>query len=129
MRLMFCAVAAIAGASPVVAAAPDAAVTNRIIDAGMNHGEVMETVAYLTDRIGGRMTNSPQMRMAEKWTKQRFTEFGLSNARLEPFEFGRGWSIDSSQVGMMTPRVLPLRAIPVAWTPGTDASNAEPGTG
>ncbi len=43
---------------------PDPAVLAKIIDAGMNHGEVVETVAHLTDRIGGRMTNSPAMRAA-----------------------------------------------------------------
>jgi hypothetical protein len=125
MRLTFCALAALAFAMPAVAA-PDPGVTAQIIDAGLNHGEVMETAAYLTDRIGGRMTNSPAMRKAETWTKQRFTDYGLSNARLEPFEFGRGWSIESSSVRMMTPRVLPLRAIPVAWTPGTDGTITAP---
>ena len=126
MRLTFCAVLALTTAMPLFAATPDPVVTSRIIDAGMNHGEVMETVEYLTDRIGGRMTNSPQMRAAEKWTRQRFTDYGLSNARLEPFEFGRGWSIDSSSVRMTTPRVLPLRAIPVAWTPGTGGAITAP---
>jgi hypothetical protein len=125
MRLSFCAAIAVAVAAPACAA-PDAAITNRIIDAGMNHGEVMETVQYLTDRIGGRMTNSPAMRKAEQWTKQRFADYGLSNVRLEPFEFGRGWSIDSSMVRLVEPRVLPLRAIPVAWTPGTGGAITAP---
>jgi hypothetical protein len=130
MRLTLCATLALATALsttlPAGAAEPDPVVTGRIIDAGMDHGEVMETVEYLTDRIGGRMTNSPAMRQAEKWTKQRFTDYGLSNARLEPFEFGRGWSIDSSNVRMTSPRVLPLRAIPVAWTPGTGSAVTAP---
>ena len=115
----FTAIAALAIASPALAAVPDAAINARIIDAGLNHGEVMETVQYLTDHIGGRMTNSPAMRRAENWTRQRFADYGLGNARLEPFEFGRGWSIESSTVRMSAPRILPLRAIPVAWTPGT----------
>jgi carboxypeptidase Q len=126
MRLTCCAILALAAATPAFSATPDPAATAKIIDAGMNHGEVMETVAYLTDRIGGRMTNSPQMRTAEKWTKQRFADYGLSNPRLEPFEFGRGWSIDASNVRMTTPRVLPLRAIPVAWTPGTGSAITAP---
>ncbi|GGE06257.1 peptidase M28 [Polymorphobacter glacialis] len=126
MRLTFCAALALAAAMPAIAAVPDPVVNGRIIDAGMNHGDVMETVAYLTDRIGGRMTNSPQMRAAENWTRQRFAEYGLSNARLEPFEFGQGWSIDSSQVRMTAPRVLTLRSIPVAWTPGTGGAVTAP---
>jgi len=126
MRLSFCAIAALVAAMPAIAAVPDAAINARIIDAGLNHGEVIETVAYLSDRIGGRMTNSPSMRAAEQWTRQRFADYGLSNARFEPFEFGRGWSIDASAVRMTTPRVLPLRAIPVAWTPGTGGAITAP---
>ena len=53
----------------------------------------MQTAAYLTDRIGGRMTNSPQMREAERWAQQQFRDYGLSDVRAEGFEFGRGWSI------------------------------------
>src|SRR5262249_48130 len=60
-------------ALPCLAKAPvDGAVLNKIADAGFNHGEVVETAAYLADRIGGRMTNSPAMRTAERWTQDRF---------------------------------------------------------
>ena len=103
MRSMSVALLALVLAMPAMAAVPDPAINNRIIDAAMNHGEVMETAEYLTDHIGGRMTNSPQMRAAEQWTKQRFASYGLSDARLEPFEFGAGWSIDSVEVRMLSP--------------------------
>jgi len=92
---------------------------NRIADQAYQHGEVMETAAHLTDRIGGRLTNSPAMREAERWTAGKFREWGLSNVRADGFEFGRGWWIESSDVRMLTPRPLELRAIPVAWTPPT----------
>ncbi len=127
MRLMFCAVLALAATMPALASdAPDAAITARIIDTGIHHGEVMETVQYLTDRIGGRMTNSPQMRAAESWTQGRFKAWGLTNVHLEAFDFGRGWSIDKATVRMTAPRVLPLRVIPVAWTPGTPGTVTAP---
>ena len=115
-------VAAMLAAAPAVAQAPDLAAVNRIYDQGFNHSEVMRTAAYLTDRIGGRMTNSPQMRAAEAWTQQKFREWGLSNVRAEGFEFGRGWSMVRSDVRMVEPRPLELRGIPVAWTPGTDGT-------
>ncbi|NJC42446.1 hypothetical protein GGQ87_002741 [Brevundimonas alba] len=114
---------AIAFALPAVAVSAqevDRVAINRIIDQGFNHSEVMDTAAYLTDRIGGRMTNSPQMRQAEAWTAQRFRDWGLSNVRADPFEFGRGWSVVRSSARMTAPRTLDLRAIPIAWTPGTN---------
>lgn len=55
-------------ATPALAQSPDLVAMNGIIDQGLNHSEVMSTAAWLTDRIGGRMTNSPQMRQAEAWT-------------------------------------------------------------
>jgi hypothetical protein len=100
----------------------DRAQVNRILDEGMNRSEVMETVAYLTDRIGGRMTNSPQMREAESWTQQRFRDWGLRNVRAEAFEFGRGWSIIASSARMTAPRAKTLTIIPVAWTPPTNGT-------
>jgi len=95
---------------------------NRVIDQGLNHSQVMQTAEYLMDRIGGRMTNSPQMRQAEAWTQAQFRTWGLKNVRKDGFEFGRGWSIVSSSVRMTAPRIIQLTAIPVAWTPGTNGA-------
>ena len=80
------------------------------------------TAAYLTDRIGSRLTNSPQMREAERWTQQQFRDWGLKNVRTEGFEFGRGWSIEKSSVRLLQPRIAEYRAIPVAWTPPTNGA-------
>jgi len=114
-------------ALPAQAAAPaqpDA--VNRIMDEGFNRSELPQIAGYITDRIGGRMTNSPQMREAEKWTQEQYRGWGLQNVHLEGFEFGRGWSIDNASVRMVSPRVKVLRSIPVAWTPATDGALTAP---
>ena len=82
---------------PSFAAAPsaDVAAVNRIADAAFNHGEVVDIAAYLADQIGGRMTNSPAMRRAERWTQEKFKSWGLKDVRTEAFDFGRGWWIES----------------------------------
>jgi hypothetical protein len=92
---------------------------NRIIDQGLNHSQVMQIAEYMDDRIGPRLTNSPQMRQAEAWTQSQFKSWGLRNVRKDGFAFGRGWTIVSSSVRMTAPRVIQLTSIPVAWTPGT----------
>jgi carboxypeptidase Q len=99
---------------------------NRVIDQGLNHSQVMQTAEYLMDRIGGRLTNSPQMRQAEAWTQAQFKSWGLKNVRKEGFVFGRGWSITSSSVRMTAPRIMQLTAIPVAWTPATPGTISAP---
>ncbi len=94
-------------------AAPDALTVNKIADQSFNHSQVMQTAAYLTDQIGGRLTNGPGARKAEAWTQAKFKKWGLSNVRAEGFEFGRGWAIEDSSVKMTAPRPLVLRSIPM----------------
>jgi hypothetical protein len=126
MRRVFsssCAGLILAISSAAQAAAPvDALTVNRIADASFNHGEVVETAAYLADRIGGRMTNSPSMRVAERWTMDKFKGWGLKNVHAEGFDFGRGWWIESAHARMIAPRPLELHAIPIAWTPATNGA-------
>ncbi|MBL8266497.1 MAG: hypothetical protein JNL55_08955, partial [Steroidobacter sp.] len=95
---------------------------SRITDEAMNRSELPQLAAYLCDRIGGRMTNSPQMREAERWTQQTFQSWGLSNVHADGFDFGRGWTIEEASVRMLTPRSQVLRSIPVAWTPSTNGA-------
>ncbi|PZP31020.1 MAG: peptidase [Roseateles depolymerans] len=101
------------------AAKPDPELVNAIRDQGLNHSQVMQTLQHLTDRIGPRLTNSPQMREASRWTVQQLQAWGLSNVHLESYEFGRGWSYDRASVDLLAPRKTSLQAIPLAWTPGT----------
>jgi hypothetical protein len=115
--LLVCAAAlAPARAQPSV----DSGTLNRIADAGFNHGQVVEIAAHLADQIGGRLTNSPAMRQAESWTQRELSAWGLKNVHAEGFEFGRGWWIESSHVRLLAPRLIELKAIPVAWTPSTN---------
>lgn len=111
------------GAAASAAVPPAEPVTiNRITDAAFNHGEVVDIAAYLSDQIGGRMTNSPAMRRAEHWTMDQFKKWGLKDVRADAFDFGRGWWIESSHVRMTEPRPLELRGIPIAWTPATNGA-------
>ena len=121
--------AALAAVATVMAVSPapaQEAGNNRIVDEGTNHSQVMATAQHLTDVIGPRMTNSPQMRAAEAWTQAKFAEWGLKNVHKEGFPFGRGWSIERSSVRMVSPRPIQLTAIPIAWTPATQGTLTAP---
>ena len=98
----------------------DLEVVNKIRAEGFYNSQVMKTLQYLTDEIGPRLSASPQLKLANNWTKNQLTEWGLKDAHLEGFEFGRGWSHDSASIEMITPRKVSLHGVPVAWTPGTD---------
>ena len=92
----------------------------RIKDEGMNRSQVMQTLSYLSDVIGPRLTASPGMKRSNEWTRDQLTKWGLQNAHLEPWgPFGRGWSLKRFSAQVSEPLNIPLIAYPKAWSPGT----------
>lgn len=99
--------------------APDDVIA-KIKDEGMNRSQVMTTLSYLTDVIGGRLTNSPSMKRANEWTRDTMTKWGMQNAKLESWgPFGRGWSLKSFTAQVVEPQTIPVIAYPKAWSTST----------
>src|SRR6476469_21508 len=91
----------------------------RIKDEGLNRSPVMQTLSYLSDVIGPRLTASPGMKRANEWTRDQLTKFGLQNAHLEAWgPFGRGWTLKKFSAQVSEPTAFPLIAYPKAWSPG-----------
>ena len=61
----------------------DLDMTGRIRQEAFQRSQVMATLNHLTDVIGPRLTNSPAMAEANKWTRSKFTEWGLANVHDE----------------------------------------------
>ena len=71
----------------------------KIKDEGFNRSQVMQTMSYLTDVYGPRLTNSPQIKQAAEWARKKLTEWELVNVKNEPWgPFGRGWSNERTHV-------------------------------
>jgi hypothetical protein len=93
---------------------------DKIRNEGMNRSQVMPTLSYLTDVIGGRLTNSPSMKRANEWTRDTMAKWGMQNARLEAWgPFGRGWSLKGFTAQVVEPQTIPVIAYPKAWSPST----------
>jgi carboxypeptidase Q len=91
----------------------------RIKDEGMKRSQVMQTLSYLSDVIGPRLTASPGMKRANEWTRDQLTKWGLQNAHLEAWgPFGRGWTLRRFSAQVIEPTAIPLIAYPKAWSPG-----------
>src|SRR5262247_419157 len=91
----------------------------KIRDEGLNRSKVMETLSYLSDVIGPRLTASPNMKRANNWTRDQLSKWGLQNAHLEAWgPFGRGWSLKRFSAQVVEPQAIPLFAYPKAWSPG-----------
>ena len=97
----------------------DSEMLSRIRAEGLQRSQALSLFRTLTDDIGPRLTGSPAHTQAARWARDRFAGWGLANARLEPFEFGRGWTLERISVEMTSPRYMPLIAYADAWTPST----------
>lgn len=101
----------------------DLNVIDRIKDEALNRSQIMETVGYLTDVIGPRLTGSPSLKKAEEYAADRLRAWGITNAHLEPWgPFGRGWSLQDFTARMITPTFSTLIAYPKAWSPATNGT-------
>jgi hypothetical protein len=93
----------------------------KIREEGLNHSQVMDTLSYLTEVIGPRLTGSPNLKRANDWTRQKFCEWGMTNAHLEAWgPFGRGWSLKRYSAQVIEPQTFSLISCPNAWSPGFD---------
>jgi hypothetical protein len=93
----------------------------KIRDEGLHRSQVMETAGYLTDVFGPRLTNSPNIKAAARWTMNKMNEWGLTHVALESWgPFGRGWSNERTYAAMVKPYPFPLIMYARAWTPGTN---------
>jgi carboxypeptidase Q len=106
--------------APVSAQVPDPAMTERIKEEGLQRSEALDLFHTLTDVYGARLTGSPAHTAAATWARELFDAWGLADARLEAFEFGRGWTLDRLSLEMVAPRYLPLIAYADAWSPSVD---------
>lgn len=115
----------------------DPATIQRILDEGTNRNQVMDHLRYLCKEIGPRLTGSTNVERANNWTRDKFEEWGLTNAHLWqwgeiPVRFDRGPS--SAKVVLKADRrgevVYEDRRevdfTTLAWVPGTDGPQQGP---
>jgi carboxypeptidase Q len=101
---------------------PDLTVVSRIKTEAFDNSRVMDTLGYLTDVYGPRLTASPEFREAADWVVKRLQTYGVENVRLEKWgPFGRSWSLKQYALEMLEPRYALLDAAPLAWSDSTRA--------
>ena len=97
----------------------DFTVIEKIRAEGMDRSKVLETFDYLTTVIGPRLTNSPAHKRSVAWTQETLKAWGMSEVHAEPFQFGRGWTLDKVSVELVEPRYMPMIGYPKGWSPAT----------
>lgn len=97
----------------------DSAANAKIRDEGLNRSRAQEPFDMFVNQIGPRLTASPAHKRAAEWTRDTLTKWGMTNAHLDAWEFGRGWELEKLTVEMVSPRYMPLLGYAEAWTPST----------
>src|SRR6266851_6371866 len=74
---------------------------------------------YLADRIGPRLTGSPQLDQASPWTMERFKEAGFSSAHLEPWTIANSWTRGPATGQIISPTHHVLTLETAGWSAAT----------
>lgn len=122
-RSVFAVLASLVLGSALPGQAPeklDYAMLGRIREEGLQRSQVMETLSWLADVHGPRLTGSPGFKGAGAFAVDRMTKWGLANVKYEPWAMGRSWSLERFSGHMIEPQIQPLIGYPKAWTPGTN---------
>jgi carboxypeptidase Q len=97
----------------------DRSVLAKIQTEATANSQVAPVFEMLTVNIGPRLTASPAHKRAAEWARDRLASYGLEGARLEPWKFGRGWTLEHLTVEMIEPRYLPLIGYADGWSRST----------
>jgi carboxypeptidase Q len=99
---------------------PDLTLVSRIKLEAFDHSQVIDTLSYLTDVYGPRLTASPEFQQAAEWAVGRLKSYGADDAKLEKWgTFGRSWALKQYSIEMLEPRYAVLDAAPLAWSDTT----------
>ena len=84
-----------------------------------NEHSQLENLAHeLLDVVGPRLVGTPQMKKAHDWAVAKYATWGIS---AENQEWGkwRGWERGITHVDLVSPRVVSLSGMQLAWSPST----------
>ncbi len=85
-----------------------------------NENSQLENLAHeLLDVIGPRLVGTPQMKKANDWAVAKYGDWGIS-AKNEEWGKWRGWERGITHVDLVSPRVVSLSGMQLAWSPSTD---------
>ncbi|MCZ6675208.1 MAG: peptidase M28, partial [Verrucomicrobia bacterium] len=57
----------------------------RIKEVGFQQSQVLETLSYIADVYGPRLSGTPAYREAAEWTKKKLQTIGLENVRFDSY--------------------------------------------
>ena len=104
----------------------DRAMIAKITAEANDHSKIGETFNHFVNMVGGRLAGSKAHKESAEYARMKLAEWGIKDAHLEPFPFGRGWELQQFTLEMTAPRYFPLTGFPEAWTPSTKGTVTAP---
>jgi len=87
----------------------------------MENSQIMNTLHKYTDVYGPRLTGSPNLEAAGRWSMKQMKEWGFDKTEMEPWDFGApGWANQRAIGSIVSPMKDVLDFEVLAWTPGTN---------
>jgi carboxypeptidase Q len=102
------------------------AVTQAILEEIDKRSELMANIEYLCDMIGPRLTGSPGLDKANHWTRDKFRQYGLSNAHVEPWMIERAWTRGEAKGRVVVPVEQRILLESAGWSPSTKGPRRGP---
>ena len=104
------------GVEPVL----KAEIVAKIRKEAMENSQILNTLHYYSDVYGPRLTGTPSLEAAGRWSMKRMKEWGFDRAVMEPWDFGSpGWVNERASGFIVSPVKDSLVFEVQAWTPGT----------
>ena len=102
-------------------------VVAQIREEGLQRSQIANTLSYMTDVLGARLTNSIAMDNAQHWAVEEMKRIGLTGTNREPFmEYGVSWDNNYVSIHLLEPDYQPMVGYPIAHTPGTNGKQELP---
>ena len=92
---------------------------------GMMNNHAYDYLEELSDKIGGRVTGSPEAQRAIDWGVAKMKAIGLENVRAEKWQMSRGWKRISADAELVTPIHRRLLVDSMGWVGSTPKGGAE----
>ncbi len=98
----------------------DAEAVAFFLEEGLERSQVMEHLSWLCDVYGPRLTGSPNLRKAQRWSMARFTKLRMAAELEEWGPFGRGWRCEHVSMSVVGDNPWPVIAYAKAWSSGVN---------
>ena len=85
---------------------------------------MLRDLQELCDRIGGRVSGSPESAQAVDWAARKFREAGAENVHTESFTLPAYWRSRSATASCIAPASFPLRIVAAPLTPSTPGTDS-----